>query len=92
VGDCQEMLSICTCPASAASVHESSVSFCHLVVCQVLVGSAPGTVAPVTRYDTCAADEAGIDRFVRWRVQLMERAIAMCDWEAGVEKVLQVGP
>lgn len=29
-------------------------------------------------------------RFIRWRVKLMELAIAQCDFGAGIEHVMQV--
>lgn len=32
----------------------------------------------------------GIDQFVRWRVQLMEKAIALIDLAVGREEVVQV--
>lgn len=32
----------------------------------------------------------GVDKFVRWRVRLMERAIERLDFESGVESIVQV--
>ncbi|KAJ3338821.1 hypothetical protein HDU93_009043 [Gonapodya sp. JEL0774] len=34
--------------------------------------------------------KGGVDTFIRWRVQLMEKAVALLDFESGVERVTQV--
>ncbi len=41
------------------------------------------------RMDTDAVFAAGIDMFIRWRIQLMEKAILLLDFEK-IEAVTQV--
>jgi hypothetical protein len=36
------------------------------------------------------ASPGGVETFVRWRVRLMEQAVAQLDFEAGIEHVTQV--
>ena len=41
-------------------------------------------------FDEIFSAEDGIDKFVRWRVQLQERAIELLDFESGIEHVMQI--
>ncbi|KXS09405.1 CRAL/TRIO domain-containing protein [Gonapodya prolifera JEL478] len=34
--------------------------------------------------------KGGVDTFIRWRIQLMEKAVALLDFENGIERVTQV--
>jgi hypothetical protein len=41
-------------------------------------------------FDEIFSAEDGLDKFVRWRVQLQEKAIELLDFEGGVEHIMQV--
>ena len=41
-------------------------------------------------FDEIFSAEDGIDKFIRWRVQLQERAIEQLDFAGGIEHILQI--